>query len=96
LEQKFERQPTNEELVENLELSEKHIKEITSNNTRTVSLDSPLDAENPNPWNLLDVVASREFSELDSSFYTESLRYDISRALDTLTPRETEIVKLFF
>jgi len=42
------------------------------------------------------VVASREFSELDSSLYTESLRYDISRALDTLTPRETEIVKLFF
>jgi len=96
LEQKFERQPTNEELAENLELSEKHIKEITSNNTRTVSLDSPLDAENPNPWNLLDVVASREFSELDSSLYTESLRYDMSRALDTLTPRETEIVKLFF
>lgn len=96
-EQEFERPPANRELAEILDMSERHMKEVSANNTRTLSLDSPFTEgdQHSEEGNLLDVLESDEFSSPDNGLYIESLKTEIARVLDTLTPRERDILKLF-
>ena len=57
-------------------------------------LDAPLvDGEDSN---LYDVLRSGESPNPDRQLLHESLRTEISRALETLTPRESDVVRLYF
>jgi RNA polymerase primary sigma factor len=95
-EQEYERPPTNADLAEILDLPDRKIKDIISNNTRTMSLDIPLDAENPGEGSLLDTVESKEFQKPDSALFIESLKTEIARAFAMITQRESTILKMFF
>ena len=46
--------------------------------------------------NLYDVLNSGESPNPDRKLLHESLRIEINRALETLTPREADVVKLYF
>ena len=46
--------------------------------------------------NLYDVMGSDESPNPDAQLMLESLREEIRRALDTLTPREADVIKLYF
>ena len=46
--------------------------------------------------NLYDVLNSGESPNPDKSLLHESLKVEILRALETLTPREADVVKLYF
>jgi len=89
-EQEFERPPSNQELAEILQMSERHIKDVNVNNTRMLSLDSPfIDGDqHSDEGNLLDVLESDEFSRPDTGLYIESLKTEITRALNTISQRE--------
>lgn len=95
LEQKFEREPTAEELAECLELGVEEIKNTMSVSTRHVSVDAPFDdGENSS---LLDVLENREVEKTDEKLnYTFSLKVETERTLATLTERERDVIKLFF
>ena len=83
LEQINERPPSPEELAEVLDMSEEDIKESMKNSGRHLSMDAPLvEGEDSN---LYDVLRSGE-----------SLQIEIERALQTLTPREADLVRLYF
>ena len=45
---------------------------------------------------LLDVLVNDDSPMADRSLVNESLSKEIDRALDTLTPREKEIIRMFF
>jgi RNA polymerase primary sigma factor len=94
LEQKFERPPTAEEISDYVELSITEVKESLKNSGRHVSMDAPLiDGEDSNMY---DVLRSDESPSPDSELMVESLRKEIRRALDTLTPREADVISSYF
>ncbi|MDP7567682.1 MAG: sigma-70 family RNA polymerase sigma factor [Flavobacteriales bacterium] len=94
LEQKFERPPTPEEIADLVELSITEVKQSLKNTGRHVSMDAPLiEGEDSN---LYDVMGSEDSPNPDAQLMLESLREEIRRALDTLTPREADVVSSYF
>lgn len=94
LEQEHERAPSAEEISELLDMSESDVKESMKNSGRHVSMDAPLvEGEDSN---LYDVINTGESPSPDGELMTESLRIEIERALQTLTPREADLIRLYF
>ena len=94
LEQSHERPPSAEEIANELDMTINDVKESMKNSGRHVSMDAPLvEGEDSN---LYDVLRSGESPNPDRELIHESLRTEIERALETLTPREADVIKLYF
>ena len=94
LEQAHERMPSAEEIAAELDMTVEDVKQSLKNSGRHVSMDAPLiDGEDSN---LYDVLRSGESPNPDKELLHESLRTEIERALETLTPREADVVRLYF
>ena len=94
LEQANERVPSAEEIAKELEMTISDVKESMKNSGRHVSMDAPLvEGEDSN---LYDVLRSGESPNPDKNLMHESLRTEIERALETLTPREADVIRLYF
>jgi len=94
LEQANERVPSAEEIANELDMTISDVKESMKNSGRHVSMDAPLvEGEDSN---LYDVLRSGESPNPDKNLLHESLRTEIERALETLTPREADVVRLYF
>jgi RNA polymerase primary sigma factor len=94
LEQAHERVPSAEEIAKELDMTVSDVKESMKNSGRHVSMDAPLvEGEDSN---LYDVLRSGESPNPDRVLLHESLRTEIERALETLTPREADVVRLYF
>ncbi len=94
LEQAHERAPSAEEIAKELDMTINDVKESLKNSGRHVSMDAPLvEGEDSN---LYDVLNSGESPNPDKTLLHESLRTEIERALGTLTPREADVVRLYF
>ncbi|HIA35230.1 MAG TPA: RNA polymerase sigma factor RpoD/SigA [Flavobacteriales bacterium] len=96
LEQKFEREPSADEVAECLEVSTKDVNESMKNSGRHVSMDAPVSNNEENSANLYDLMQSEDSPKPDSGLINESLQNEIERALATLPPREAEVVQCFF
>jgi len=94
LEQAHERPPSAEEIAKELDMTINDVKESMKNSGRHVSMDAPLvEGEDSN---LYDVLRSGESPNPDRELLHESLRTEIERALETLTPREADVIRLYF
>ena len=94
LEQAHERVPSAEEIAQELDMTVSDVKESLKNSGRHVSMDAPLvEGEDSN---LYDVLRSGESPNPDKDLLHESLKTEIERALETLTPREADVVRLYF
>ncbi len=94
LEQKFEREPSIEEIANTIELAPKEIKDAMRSAGRHVSMDAPLtDGED---GDMYEVLLSKNNPSPDGSLLNDSLRKEIERALSSLTEREANIVRLYF
>ena len=93
-EQEYERKPSIEEISEKVDLPEDKIDDVLKINSRHVSVDAPFADGEDN--GLLDVLVNDDSPIADRSLINESLSKEIDRALKQLTPRESEIIKMFF
>ena len=94
LEQAHERPPSAEEIAKELDMTINDVKESMKNSGRHVSMDAPLvEGEDSN---LYDVLRSGESPNPDRTLLHESPRTEIERALETLTPREADVIRLYF
>ena len=94
LEQSHERPPSAEEIAKELDMTINDVKESMKNSGRHVSMDAPLvEGEDSN---LYDVLRSGESPNPDKDLLHESLRTEIERALETLTPKEADVIRLYF
>ena len=93
-EQENERQPSNEELSEMIDVPKDKISDTLRVSGRHVSVDAPFVEGEDN--SLLDVLPNDDSPMADKGLVNESLNTEIERALSTLTDREREIVKSFF
>ena len=94
LEQEYEREPSSQEIAEILEMIPEEVKDALKTNGRTVSMDAPISSEEDN--NMYDVLQSADTPSPDRNLINESLSYEIERALSTLSPRESKVLKLYF
>jgi RNA polymerase primary sigma factor len=93
-EQEHERKPSPEELGEILELPADKVADTLRVSGRHVSVDAPfVDGEDNS---LLDVLVNNDSPNADRALMMESLGKEISRALATLSERETDIITQFF
>ncbi|HEX8020370.1 RNA polymerase sigma factor RpoD/SigA [Mucilaginibacter sp. cycad4] len=93
LEQEYERQPTPEELADNLEISVDKIADSMNNAGRQISMDAPFIQGEENT--LLDVLASSD-AATDTEVMADSLSQEIKRSLGILAERDREVLMLFF
>jgi len=94
LEQKFEREPSPDELAEVLEVATSEVVDTLKISGRHVSMDAPFVQGEEN--SLLDVLENDGEESPDTGLINDSLRKEIQRALSTLTPREADVVTLYF
>ncbi|MCB9426080.1 MAG: sigma-70 family RNA polymerase sigma factor [Flavobacteriales bacterium] len=94
LEQSNERPPSAEEIARELDMTVNDVKESMKNSGRHLSMDAPLVQGEDS--NLYDVLRSGESPNPDRELISESLRTEIERALETITPREADVVRLYF
>ena len=93
-EQENERQPSNEELSEMIDVPKDKISDTLRVSGRHVSVDAPFVEGEDN--SLLDVLPNDDSPMADKGLVNESLNTEIERALSTLTERDREIIKSFF
>ena len=93
-EQENERRPSPEELAEELDIPVDKISDTLKVSGRHISVDAPFVEGEDN--SLLDVLVNDDSPIADRSLINESLSKEIDRALKQLTPRESEIIKMFF
>ena len=94
LEQKFEREPSPEELAEVLEVSTSEVVDTLKVSGRHVSMNAPFVQGEEN--GLLDVLEDESEQTPDSGLILDSLRREIQRTLSTLTQREADVISLYF
>ena len=94
MEQLHQRPPSAEEIATELDMTITEVKTSMKNSGRHLSMDAPFkEGENSN---LYDVVQSGESPKPDNSLMKESLNVEINRALDTLSDRESHVIKLYY
>lgn len=93
-EQVHMREPNPDELAEMLDISENEVKESLKNTGRHVSMDAPLMSDEDN--NMYDVLKGEENLTPEAGLIFDSLRLEIERAISTLTPREADVIRLYF
>ena len=93
-EQENERQPSNDELAEMIDVPKDKISDTLRVSGRHVSVDAPFVEGEDN--SLLDVLPNDDSPSADRTLVGESLSTEIDRALQILTPREREIIRPFF
>ena len=96
LEQEFERTPTAVELAETLDMTIDEVKQSLKNAGRHVSMDAPLKQGDESSSTMYDVLRTGDSPAPDDQLMTESLRREIERSLKTLTPREADVIRLYF
>ncbi|WP_291725411.1 RNA polymerase sigma factor RpoD/SigA [Bernardetia sp.] len=94
LEQRYEREPSPEELADELEITPSEVIDTLKISGRHVSMDAPFVQGEDNT--LLDVLENDTEDKPDSELMNDSLRREVQRALSTLTPREADVITYYF
>ena len=95
IEQKFEREPTTEELADFLGVNVQEIKSANTASIRQSSLDAPFDEGEDGT--LLDILSNPDSESADGKMgKQDSLKIEMERLLSTLTDREQEVIRQFF
>lgn len=94
LEQKFQREPSPEELAEVLDVTVEEVSVNMKISGRHVSIDAPF--ANGEENGLLDVLENESEETPDAGLMVDSLRRELERALSTLTQRESDVIACYF
>ena len=94
LEQKFQRDPSAEEVAETIGVTAEEIRDNMKNGGRHVSMDAPF--ANGEGNSLMDVLTDANESTPDSDLMSDSLSVEVQRVLATLTEREADVLSHYF
>lgn len=94
MEQRFEREPTHEELAEYLGVNVEDIKSANEASIKQSSLDAPFEENEDN--SLLDIMKNPDASQADEKLTSSSLKVELERLLSTLSERENQVIRQVF
>jgi RNA polymerase primary sigma factor len=92
LEQQLERDPTNSEIANYLEISLQEVETANSIKKKQISFDKPLINDGESDFSLYDIIQNENFPTPDNHLIDESVRTNIRRAIGKLTEREAEVL----
>lgn len=95
LEQQLEREPIAEEISEILDILPADIRDTMRNQGRHMSMDAPIGTMEDS-GSMYDLMENKHEAAPDNELIIESLRDEINRALTALTPREADVVRLYY
>ena len=93
-EQEHERRPSIDEIASSTDLPQEKVEEAIKANTRQVSMDAPFKEGEEN--SLIDVLSSDETPSTDAELLKQSLREEMSMALNVLNERERNVIMAFY
>jgi len=94
LEQGLGRVPSPDEIAKELDLSAGEVSDTLKISNSHLSLDAPFSVSEDN--SLIDILEDEYQPAPDEELLDLSLKLEIEKALDTLTPREAEVISLYF
>jgi len=94
LEQKYEREPSTQELATLLELEVDSVEDFLKTSTRHISIDAPVSSEEDT--SLLSLLQNEDEPNPDSLLLKESLQSEIHNSLRILSEKERSVVCYFF
>jgi RNA polymerase primary sigma factor len=92
--QKYEREPTPEEIAKELQIAPKEVRKAMAESVRHVSIDAPIDEDDDR--NLYSVLQNPDNQSPENDMMQQSLRLELLRVLGTLPQREAEIIKMYY
>ncbi len=92
--QKYEREPTPEEIAKELQIAPKEVRKAMAESERHVSIDAPIDEDDDR--NLYSVLQNPDNQSPENDMMQQSLRLELLRVLGTLPQREAEIIKMYY
>jgi RNA polymerase primary sigma factor len=94
LEQKFQRDPSPEEIAEVMEIAPEEIFETVQMGNRQVSIDAPF--RSGEDGDMLDILEDESEESPDSMLIHSSLSEDVQRSISTLTKREADVILRYY
>jgi RNA polymerase primary sigma factor len=94
LEQRYERQPSSDELAEALDIPEDKIIAAMKISTRFISMDAPISPDEDTKF--IDLFVNDDTPNTDNGLIKESLGREIQRSLSTLTEKERDVINLYY
>ncbi|MBM3328257.1 MAG: sigma-70 family RNA polymerase sigma factor, partial [Calditrichaeota bacterium] len=94
LEQSYEREPSAEEIAEELNMNLWEVTDTMKMAGRHLSMDAPFSQGEDN--RLLDIIHNEMQPPPDAHLMVESQKIEVRRALKTLTPREAEVIQYYY
>ena len=97
LEQEYQREPTEEEIADKMEITGAVVKENLKIATKPVSMDAPLTTDEESV-SLYDIYVAPDptIQGPESSLTQDSLKKDIERSFSTLSAREAAILSMYY
>jgi RNA polymerase primary sigma factor len=94
--QEFERDPSDEELAEILDMTPREVNNMLRGSQRHISFDAPLSMSEEGDATMLDVFMSEENSEPDHDLVAQSLKDEVAQGMAILSPREIEVISSYY
>ena len=95
LQQELEREPTNDELADVLDMTLVEVQKTIDGNMKQLSVDAPFNNEDSN--SLLDVMQDENCDDTDKEVsYTSSLQIEAQRSLSQIKPKGSKILKMYY
>ncbi|MEO5979592.1 MAG: RNA polymerase sigma factor RpoD/SigA [Chryseolinea sp.] len=94
LEQKFQREPSIDEVADSMEVTADQVQESMMQTGRAISVDAPFIQGEDN--NMHDVLPGDGTNAPDASLMDESLVKEIKSAMSALSSRESEVISNYF
>ena len=93
--QKFERDPTADELAELLGVTEREVNDVLFGNSRHQSMDAPI-GDGDSETTMIDMLADNTDEAPDSPLLRESLREELIEGMRFLDFRERQVIEAFY
>ena len=93
--QEFEREPSDEELGELLDMKPKDVTKMKQNGSRHLSFDAPIGGEDGDAT-MLDLLAFDMDDSPDSQLMEDSLKDEVKYGLSMLSSREVEVLTAYY
>jgi len=96
LEQELEREPTDDEIAEYLEMPNNDVNIANKIKNRHISFDKPLSQDGNDEFNLYDLIQTGNIPSPDEDIMRESIVTNINRALSKLSEKEANILSMSY
>ncbi len=95
-EQKYQREPTADELAELMEMSKSKVLELIKNDKKHLSVDAPFSSTDSDSGTMLDVIVDTAELEPDHDILKASLKDEVRQILSILSQREQAVIAYYF